>query len=304
MAALDSTFGIWLVALFLETLLYGIGLLQVWLYFHWYPNDSWWLKSVVTFLLIIETLQITLFFGSTYVALIQHFGQFDKLFVINWMDEVTLIAGVYLSAFVVQLGWRNVLMTVVIVLLALAEIGAGIAQTVATTNLGNFTKLGSTKAITSVQSGSALACDIVVTVSLVYAFNERKSELKTTNTMLQMLIVNAINRGALTAISAALNFILFLSLPGTFYFFIGLMPSSKLYMNSMLATLNTRQHIRSTAASVAESSAMFNSIPIRNLSRGNTAAAEMTQDFTNTRAESFELQQSSTKKGKFIDELI
>ena len=46
------------------------------------------------------------------------------------------------------------------------------------------------------------------------------------------------------SLCALLNLVLFLALPGTFYFFIGLMPSSKLYMNTMLATLNTRQHIR------------------------------------------------------------
>lgn len=61
--------------------------------------------------------------------------------------------------------------------------------------------------------------------------------------MLNKLMINAINRGMLTAFCAALNMILvrltdraselylytvqFLSLPGTFWFFLGLMPSSK-----------------------------------------------------------------------------
>ncbi|KAF8966232.1 hypothetical protein BDZ97DRAFT_2057490 [Flammula alnicola] len=203
---------------------------------------------------ILETLQITLFFGSTYVVLIQNFGNFDKLFVINWMDSSTeayfyydgpthrwtFVVQLYFGYCLFALDRKNAFMTIVIV-------------------------------ITSAQSGSALACDIIIiTVSLVYAFNQRRSELKRTNfTLLQTLTTNAINRGALTAsISAALNFILFLSRPGTFYFLIGLMPSSKLSVNSMLATLNTRQHIRSTAASVADSTARFNSFPIRSLSRG------------------------------------
>lgn len=36
---LDSTYGVWLVSLFLETLLYGMGLLQTWLYFAGRPTD-------------------------------------------------------------------------------------------------------------------------------------------------------------------------------------------------------------------------------------------------------------------------
>jgi len=63
----------------------------------------------------------------------------------------------------------------------------------------------------------------------------------------------------LTSIAAAVNFIAFLALPGTFYFFIGLLVASKLYMNSMLATLNSRQHMSRTAHS---SDHDWNSIPI------------------------------------------
>ncbi|KAF9002978.1 hypothetical protein BDQ17DRAFT_511675 [Cyathus striatus] len=77
--------------------------------------------------------------------------------------------------------------------------------------------------------------------------------------MLNMLIINAVNRGMLTALCAVLYIILFWSFPGTLYFSLGLVPSSKckpffvprdevlppalVYMNSALATLNTRQHI-------------------------------------------------------------
>jgi hypothetical protein len=38
--SLDSTYGVWLVSLFLETLLYGMGVLQTWIYFASRPTDS------------------------------------------------------------------------------------------------------------------------------------------------------------------------------------------------------------------------------------------------------------------------
>ena len=60
-------------------------------------------------------------------------------------------------------------------------------------------------------------------------------------------MIYAVNRGILTAVCALLNLVLFLRTEGTFYFFIGLMPSSKLYMNTMLATLNTRSHLKKQA---------------------------------------------------------
>ncbi|KAK7034109.1 hypothetical protein R3P38DRAFT_3184833 [Favolaschia claudopus] len=53
---------------------------------------------------------------------------------------------------------------------------------------------------------------------------------------MDLLIHDAINRGALTALSSGINMVLFLAVPDTFWFFLGLAPSSKLYMNSMMAT--------------------------------------------------------------------
>ncbi|PPQ90250.1 hypothetical protein CVT25_012988 [Psilocybe cyanescens] len=72
-----------------------------------------------------------------------------------------------------------------------------------------------------------------------------------TGSILTTLMINAVNRGVLTA---------FCALPETFYFFIGLELSGKsfeklnqltspVYMNSALATLNTRQHTRARAHS-------------------------------------------------------
>lgn len=36
--------------------LYGIATLQTWLYFFWYPKDNWKLKSIVSFILMIDAI--------------------------------------------------------------------------------------------------------------------------------------------------------------------------------------------------------------------------------------------------------
>ncbi|KAF9002976.1 hypothetical protein BDQ17DRAFT_1542064 [Cyathus striatus] len=250
-SAHGPTFGMWIVSLFLESILYGCGMLQAWLYFHWYPKDHWGVKSMVGILIILESLQVSLFFASTYRAFIENFGDPDALFIITWEDSTQLITG-FLSAFVVQIYFasciyaldkRKKFATLIIVALALTQIGAGIAQMTVTQRLGNLAKLGNTKVITTLQAGAAALCDIVITIMLVRTLDKQRSGIKSTNSMLNMLIINAVNRGMLTAFCAVLYIILFWSKPGTFYFFLGLILSSKLYMNSALATLNTRQHI-------------------------------------------------------------
>jgi len=283
---LDSTMGIWLVSLFLATILYGMGLIQTFLYFHWYTKDHWGIKTVVIALLITETLHITFFFCGTYWVLIDNFGNFPALAVITWLDSAQLIAG-YFSAFIVQMYFaytiyalspKYKIMPVFITALALLQIGAGLAQTIITTQLGLFTLLDETKRVTTLQAASALVCDVSITVCLCYTLNSKRSTIKSTNSLLNTLMINAVNRGMLTAFAAALNIILFLSIPDTFWFFLGLILSGKLYMNSMLATLNSRQHIRER--NHEESSRGWNSIPIRNLSGTNpspgTTAAQAT----------------------------
>ncbi|KAJ6457685.1 hypothetical protein C8R45DRAFT_943133 [Mycena sanguinolenta] len=103
-----------------------------------------------------------------------------------------------------------------------------------------FKELGETKPTRTVQAVFALVGDILITVALCWRLNSSKGGLQSTNKVLNYLIITAINRGVLTMISAALNLILFSTESGTFYFMLWILLGGKFYMNSMLATLNTR----------------------------------------------------------------
>ncbi|KAJ7435580.1 hypothetical protein B0H11DRAFT_2366751 [Mycena galericulata] len=133
--------------------------------------------------------------------------------------------------------------------LAILQISAGIAQAVLSYGLHSYSKLGQTASthfvgITILQTAGSFACDMVITVYLCYFLAHNKNEMSRSNTMLNTLMVNAINRGMLTALSSGLTLGLFLGYRETFWFLLSLAPNSKLYMNSMLAMLNMRQHVR------------------------------------------------------------
>ncbi|TRM66942.1 hypothetical protein BD626DRAFT_166801 [Schizophyllum amplum] len=252
---LDSTYGMWLVFLFIMSILYGVGILQAFLYSRWHRNDPRWVQALVVILVILETCQIAWYFDSTYHYFVVEFGNADAFAFSPWQNSAQLLAA-YLSAFIVQ-GYFAVTIyllkpeawyaTLMIGLLALGSMAAGLAQTVKTIQLASLTRLGETQDVTTTQAGLAFGCDLAITITLCATFNSFKTGIKSTNTLLNTLMIYAVNRGILTALCALLNLVLFLSLPGTFYFFIGLMPSSKLYMNTMLATLNTRSHLKKQA---------------------------------------------------------
>ncbi|KAF7371995.1 hypothetical protein MVEN_00057600 [Mycena venus] len=113
---------------------------------------------------------------------------------------------------------------------------AGIAQTVVSYHLGSYTRLSETTPITTVQSAASLACDLLVMVCLCISLRRRKGGIEKTRLMLDRLISDAINRGTLTSLSSGMNMVLFLTFPNTFWFFLGLTPSSELYMITFLTS--------------------------------------------------------------------
>ncbi|KAF7326816.1 hypothetical protein MSAN_02497100 [Mycena sanguinolenta] len=276
---LDSTYGVWLVSLFLETILYGMGLLQTYIYFSGPSADVASVKRMVLLVLVLETIQIVFFFRSSYFRFVEQFGQIQTDLI--WADSLQLLAA-YLSAFTVQLYFASRIYSLTkthgkfslaafglytILLLSVVQIVAGVVQTVWSYELGSYLKLGETKAITTLQSAASFACDVLITVYLYLFLKSHKGNVKKTNSMINMLILDAVNRGILTALSSCLNMVLFLAKPDTFWFFLGLAPSSKLFMNSMLSTLNTRQQIRDKLSSNDKG---WNSIQMGTLSTGDS----------------------------------
>ncbi|KAF9056964.1 hypothetical protein BDP27DRAFT_1344248 [Rhodocollybia butyracea] len=263
-SSLAPTWGIWLISAFLMSILYGAGLLQVFLYFKWYPNDWTGIKLSVVAITILESLEISIFYYGTYLHLIGGLEDPTSLLSVFWPDSIHLLF-MYLSSVTAQLYFTYCIfkftaLTVssktarlgvpfMILLLILLELGAGIAQVIETLSFSSFVQLSSVKTRTSLQSATAVAVDVLITLSLVIILRKNKGQIDQTNSMISILIIYAINRGILTAACALSNLILFLAVPGTFYFFIGLNVSSKRYMNSMLATLNTRSHVRKQSES-------------------------------------------------------
>ncbi|KAF7341107.1 hypothetical protein MVEN_01844900 [Mycena venus] len=253
---LTPTFGMLLLTLFLQSILYGMGLLQAWLYFLWYQKDGWFIKISVVLITLCETAETILFFCASYLYLIDGFGDKKNLTLWNLPIRLVLlttyltifVAQIYFAHCIYQLHRKDKVIPLLILALACVCFGGGIAQVVANFKIQGFQELGETKATRTVQAVFALVGDILITVALCWRLNSSKGGIQSTNKLLNYLIITAINRGFLTMISAALNLILFSTEPGTFYFMLWVLLSGKFYMNSMLATLNTRGYAIGMAA--------------------------------------------------------
>ncbi|KAF9255869.1 hypothetical protein L218DRAFT_950430 [Marasmius fiardii PR-910] len=179
--------------------LYGMGVLQVFFYFRW----------------LVETLQIAIFYFSTYSHIIDGFGDITKLLAI---ECCTL--GQNIKIRTLDNYWHNYIMIKADPVILQQQFS----------QVTTFAALSTVKDMTSLQSAAAFVVDSIITICLVVLLRGGKSEIKETNDMLDTLILYAINRGFLTAACALINLVLFLAIPGKFYFFLGLVCSSKLYV--------------------------------------------------------------------------
>ncbi|KAJ7725040.1 hypothetical protein B0H16DRAFT_1736337 [Mycena metata] len=205
-----STYGAWLIALVLETIYFRFvqrfGILQ---------GDLVWSDSVQLFANYLSAFEVQIFFATRVYLLTK---------------KQTEVKGSLIGIFLVGL-------------LAVLQLAAGTAQTVITYNLRSFSELDQTTAITTLQTAASLLCDVSITAHLCFYLDRNKTGLPTTERLLNGLMINAVNRGVLTATTSILTMCLFLAYPHSFWFFLSIAPNSKLYMNSLLATLNMRGHI-------------------------------------------------------------
>ncbi|KAF7372142.1 hypothetical protein MVEN_00073100 [Mycena venus] len=184
---LDSTYGACLIALFLGSLLYGMGILQTYIYLFHRPADKPSDKWTVLVVLALETVKVVFFFLSSYFRFVERFGHIQTELI--WADSLQLLAA-YLSTFTVQVYFASRIHALanwprsslflfgvcLILILALVQISAGIAQTVVSYHLGSYTRLSETTPITTVQSAASLSCDLLIMVCLCISLRRRKGE--------------------------------------------------------------------------------------------------------------------------------
>ncbi|TFK39057.1 hypothetical protein BDQ12DRAFT_722897 [Crucibulum laeve] len=143
-----------------------------------------------------------------------------------------------------EYGSSSIAYTSPIVALAVLQFGAGLAQTALVFKFRRYSLLHLTTRASSTQSGATAACDLVITMTLCYILYDAKSGVKKTDTLVNKLMIYAINRGAATSICAILNLIFFIGKPNTFIFMLFLEPSCQLYVISVVSMLMNRTHLR------------------------------------------------------------
>jgi len=230
---------------------YGVTVAQAIFYYVSFPRDPLYLKCLIAFLFVMDTLHVYCLCSGFWRFLILARIDVNLLVVTPWTISTSVIV-TYIIAFVVQtfFGYRvwiisngNWIVTSIIAVTALTQVSSGMAVA------AYIIIAKSMGAIFDNQAGnfelaSGAICDVTITSSLVYYFRRRRTGVKHTEAVLQRLKRVTVNMGLLGAITALVGFILFHVTRGQFCCVAAHFLMAKSYVNSLMGTLNARKSIR------------------------------------------------------------
>ncbi|KAK0194736.1 hypothetical protein F5146DRAFT_1222121, partial [Armillaria mellea] len=223
----QTTFGSLLISFMIDLILYEMGFLLVLQYFRKSSKDAFVVKATVLGLGIFATTHVVALSKWVYGVFINDFSQPELLNVLPPSVSVELMA-FYVVSFIAQsfyisqiwkISYHNIWIASPIAVLALINIGAGIAQTITTAQRATASGIDDriNKIITIIQAGAAALCDLSVTAALCVLLRMNRTGIKSTDSMLDSLIILAINRGTITSLASVVGLILYLVRPKSLF---------------------------------------------------------------------------------------
>ncbi|ETW75694.1 hypothetical protein HETIRDRAFT_119090 [Heterobasidion irregulare TC 32-1] len=202
-----------IVGAFLNLILYGVFLAQAHQYLSMFKRDRSWLKILIAYLVVGETVNSVFVMFYSYDRLVNHFAfGVDKL----WSAVI-----ICLFAFVACVG----------------AIGVLVAATVAAptpVDSANF------RPIIILWLTFSVAADTMITVILCHHLQTHKTGFSETDNMINKIIQFTVQTGLITSLCAIIDLILYLT-EKTGHHLIFNLPLAKLYTISLLSSLNSRQ---------------------------------------------------------------
>ncbi|OJT04639.1 hypothetical protein TRAPUB_4651 [Trametes pubescens] len=267
----ESFFGGMLIEICIACVLYGITTLQTFIYFQKYQNDTSSLKLMVAGIWVLETCHTAFCMQLIYAYLITHFGEMTYFLDINWGVGATVVTEVIIStavqAFYVKRVWimsnKAKLLTSFIAFITVCRVAFGIGSTILSYHIPHWVAFRANEAsLVTVSGGLGAAALVDVLVALTLSFyltRGRNSWQKSSNSKVNLIMLYAVNSGAITASASILSVILYATQAHSLVF-LGLVEiQGKLYANSFLGSLNARSHIRNKANAAQYPSFEFSS---------------------------------------------
>ncbi|KAH9833038.1 uncharacterized protein C8Q71DRAFT_860791 [Rhodofomes roseus] len=232
--------------------LFGVLTVQLYMYNQANYKDHFFVKVVVYWMYLFEAIQTILLTHDTFHQLAYSFGSFEGL-TAAYLTGFELVIQSALIATVTQCfyAWRiyilsnSKILAGCIVCISLLQCAGGFSEGIACFVYNSTSeKIPIEATSVALWIGGSAACDIVITISMVYLLWRKRSGVQKTDTMVNKLIQLVVETGFMTAALAIIQLSLYNSFKETEYFMTPAGALSKAYSNSLLVLLNNRNTMR------------------------------------------------------------
>ncbi|KAI0364321.1 hypothetical protein BV20DRAFT_1057299 [Pilatotrama ljubarskyi] len=249
--SLDDSFGAFLIATFIGLIMYGLTLHQSYRYYRLFPKDAVILKITVTLTVLLETIHIVLCMHVCYYYLVAKYFKPTALLDGVWSIRilpvstvlVILISEGFFTRRVYLIGGEFRAIVVVAPVLMLVILGFGIAASVEAFVRPTFAEFEKVAWMTSAGFGVAVLVDFLLTGTLILVLQKSRTGFRRMDSLIDLLIIYAINTGLLTGIFSLLSFIFAIVSPDKLIYSAFNIVAAKSYANSLLAVLNSRKSL-------------------------------------------------------------
>ncbi|PAV15820.1 hypothetical protein PNOK_0867800 [Pyrrhoderma noxium] len=249
--SLDDTMGALFIGVLFSMALWGAGTVQIYYYYNEYQKDRLFLKLMVLAVWVFDTVHQGLIMKVCYNYLITHWGDANQL---NVLDQslilmvlftalICLIVQSFFSLRIWRLSEKNILLTGFVYIWVIAQFVITIVYFSQAIYFDLFSQLLEIKTLTRSINVISATADAVIAGVLVYLLRRSRTGYRRSERMIVRLIRFTVGTGAVTGFIAIICLIMNLVFPLTFYYILFYLMTSRLYMNSLLATLNARNGV-------------------------------------------------------------
>jgi len=248
MTLLDETAGATFVGSYISAILFGVTVTQAIHYYQNFPHDIRLVKFAVTLLLILDIAHAALVADGSYIYCVKSIGDPEilQLVPVSFAVQNVLTA---LSILVVRctfarriwyLSNKNRVVTGLLLMMAVASFAVSFTADVVVFKIKTFEQLANDVWIIYASFPIGMLVDICIACSLSFFLYRSSRGFKRTSSLLNTLILYVVGTGLITIIWETLTITLYATSRNTLLFVIFYLSFSKLYINSLLVSLNWR----------------------------------------------------------------
>nr|GAT51729.1 predicted protein [Mycena chlorophos] len=251
--SIPSTLGALLLGAFFASVFGGMVNLQSMLYYRSYKKDPTPIRALILVTWVLDNIHTAFVWGAVWFALIFQYDTDRGNVLIPWFLPLVVLTTALNTVFthcffahrIYLLSNRNWFMVVPVLVLTLFRLGCACVTASRMFLFTDFTSFRiNARWVFSLGLAVSATLDILITSTLVYLFRGNRRGTERMNHVIDRLILYGVEAGSLTSLGTVLSMLFWLVAPHNLIFLGIYFVIEKLYANSLLATLNTRNSIR------------------------------------------------------------